>query len=264
MSDRNYTCVANAMQSSKIKPSIKLDDKFTNYQGSSFHIIQYINANKILIEFDDEYKHQMITRTERIKSGIIKNPFAPSVYGVGYIGVGEFSVIENGKKTQEYGIWHAMIQRCYDDKFQERNPAYKGCTVSSDWLNFQIFAKWYTSQEYSNKGYQIDKDILKHGNKIYSKDNCCLVPKEINSLFTGIDSYSDKYPKGVCYHKATKKYIAALGNGKAKKYIGVFKTVDDALQAYSAAKKQRIKELAIKWQGEIDSNVFDALMQRTI
>ena len=34
-----------------------------------------------------------------------------------------------------------MLQRCYDKKYQEIQPTYKGITVNSRWHNFQVFCE---------------------------------------------------------------------------------------------------------------------------
>ena len=46
-------------------------------------------------------------------------------------------------------------------------------------------------------GWELDKDILVKGNKIYSPDTCCFVPKEVNTVFTKRQSKRGDYPIGV-------------------------------------------------------------------
>ena len=79
-----------------------------------------------------------------------------------------------------------MLSRCYSNKQQKRQSSYKGCTVCSEWLNFKNFSDWYESHFYQIEGQKmcVDKDILFKGNKIYSPQTCCIVPNEINVLFT--------------------------------------------------------------------------------
>lgn len=261
MTDRNYTCVASAMQSSKQNP-IKVGDTFITNQGCLAVVLLYHSALKILVEFQDKYKHRALVRAEHLRSGNIRNPYFPSVYGVGYIGVGEYLTKKNGKKTFVYSIWHAMIQRCYDKSCQAKNPTYKGCAVSEEWLNFQNFAKWYTSQEHCNSGYQIDKDILVAGNKVYSPSTCVLAPREINNLFLDSGAARGSLPIGVYYQKRNNKFIARLNICGKKKHIGSFENPTDAYIAYDAAKKQYIFDTALKWRDLIDKKLFEALMQR--
>ena len=62
-----------------------------------------------------------------------------------------------------------MLRRCYDPKFQEKRPTYKGCKVENYLLNFQNMGKWIEDNYYEVPGEQmcLDKDILCKGNKIY-------------------------------------------------------------------------------------------------
>ena len=52
MTDRNYTCVADSMQSSKKKP-IQVGDKFTTNQGCVATVIEYNGAFDVVVTFDD-------------------------------------------------------------------------------------------------------------------------------------------------------------------------------------------------------------------
>jgi len=124
-----------------------------------------------------------------IKIGNIKNPNYPSVYKVGYIGQGKWLGKYNGKATKEYSTWSHMIRRCYSEKFQVKNPTYKGVIVCERWHGFQNFCddiqlldgydKWKNSN-----GYELDKDILCEKMnikpKIYSPDTCIFISKRDN------------------------------------------------------------------------------------
>lgn len=107
-----------------------------------------------------------------------------------------------------------MFVRCYDDKYQLRQPTYIGCSVSDDFCNFQNFAEWYSHYKYKCKyPLEIDKDLLYEGNKIYSPKTCCLLPKEINSTLNSkrhdLDTMKylyEKYKMDVPYYIRTELY----------------------------------------------------------
>ena len=115
------------------------------------------------------------------------------------MGEGKYKVSINGKLTDEYKIWYNMLDRCYDSKFQKREPTYKGCKVEDYLLNFQHMGEWIEKNYYEVHGevMHLDKDILCKGNKIYSRDTCIFVPKRINSLFVKCDKSRGKDPIGV-------------------------------------------------------------------
>lgn len=156
-----------------------------NNQGLLMKIIRCENANNIDVEFEDGYVSKN-KRYKEFKNGSIKNPYYPDVYNIGYIGEGKYKSKENNKITKEYKHWIHMLQRCYDNKFQEKHPTYNGCSVCEEWLNFQNFAEWFNKNYYEidNETMCLDKDILSDKtNKIYSPNTCLIVPKRINSLF---------------------------------------------------------------------------------
>lgn len=244
------------------KATIKVGDVFTTNDVYDVVVIKYIDTRNITIKFKDEHGYEMKVLACNLRKGNIKNPYHRTVYGVGYLGVGEFSPQINGKQSYVYKIWNAMIQRCYDEKAQIARPTYKNCIVSDDWHNFQNFAEWYTSQKKCDKGYHLDKDILNGGNRVYSAETCVLAPLEINSLLCGTLSSNNEYPVGVSFSKVKNKFIATLKINAHSKQIGAFDSVIEASQAYQEAKKEYIKQKALEWKDRIDDKLFNALMAK--
>ena len=98
-----------------------------NSFGSKMIIRNYRNRRDIDVYFPEynwTFEH---TRYNEFKNGEIKCPYEQRIYGVGYLGEGKYKAKENGKNTDEYKIWYNMLERCYDIKYQEKYPAYKGC-----------------------------------------------------------------------------------------------------------------------------------------
>lgn len=239
---------------------IKIGDVFASREGSSATVIEYINSKKVLIEFNDNHNHKMLTQAVSLRLGQFKNPYYPSVCGVGYIGVGDFSAWIDGKPTYEYEKWKAMMKRGYSEALKNKHPTYKDCYVHADWHNFQNFAAWLCSNKYKNLGYELDKDVLVAGNKVYSEATCALVPLEINTLLVYSESNNGDLPVGVHYNKHAKKYDAKIRVDGGRKHLGYFDCPNEAHQAYVLAKEACVKSMAAKWKGKIDDSVYSALM----
>ena len=228
--------------------------------GEKMVIIRYGSRTDIDVEFEDG----MIVEHKQygnFKIGNVKNPMTASVCGVGFIGKGKFKPYdENGKATKCYNTWVHMLRRCYDPKYQEKHPTYKGCTVCKEWWNFQVFAEWYYSHFYEIEGQimNLDKDILKKGNKIYSPETCIFVPQFINKLFIKSDKARGNCPIGVSKHG--NKFEAQLRKGNERIHLGACNTVEEAFQVYKHAKEQYIKEMAEKYKGQIPYEAYEALM----
>jgi len=182
------------------------------------------------------------------------------VNGVGSFGIGIYKSEVNNEATKEYDTWSKMLQRCYNEKYREKYPTYKDCTVIKKWLNFQIFAKWF--EENYVEGWQLDKDILLKGNKIYSPETCCFVPSEVNNLLLKSGKIRGEYPIGVS--KRNKNFISQLKCGGKKVHLGMFSTPEEAFQAYKKAKEFYIKQIAEKYKIQITRECYEALINYKI
>ena len=250
-------------------------------EGCAMKIVEYNNNCDVIIEFQDEHKYRVHTSYQAFKKGKCKNPFYPSVFGHGYLGVDKNGSVPKTKEfkdgktvnTWEYDRWQNMLQRCFDNKLKERNPTYKDVTCCKKWLCFTNFLEdlEILKQEHNwseDIKLNLDKDILHKGNKLYSLENCVLVPDYINSLFIKRDAKRGEYPIGVCYHKQSKKYQARCNiNGKLKG-LGYFITPLEAFNAYKIAKEQEIKRVAneciLKGFISKDSRLYKAMISYQI
>jgi len=182
------------------------------------------------------------------------------VYGVGvndWVG----NVMVDGKLIREYQLWKGVLERCFTDGFKQSRPTYEGVTCSKEWLSMTTFIEDVSQMRgFGLDGWALDKDILQKGNKLYSKDTCCFVPAEVNSLLTKSDNSRGEWPVGVDFHKVSGKFRAGLRiNGKTK-HLGLFNTPEQAFQAYKLAKEAYIKVVAQQWQHLLDEKVFQALL----
>ncbi len=237
---------------------IKVGDIFVAKSGSEYTVVEYNGAHDIIIEFNDQFKHRMKTRSSAIRHGMIKNPYYRSVRGVGYFGVGDFKSHKSGRQTKEYKVWQSMIDRCYSGL--EKFAAYADCTVHEDWHNFQNFAEWYTSHEYCGKPkYHLDKDILVKGNRVYSTETCLLVPAEINQMFEHINPTNQGETLGISFNEYSRKYLAHICMGNDTKFLGSFKTKEMAQAAYVEFKKLYFRNMAIVHRDGISDDVFRLL-----
>lgn len=160
-----------------------------------------------------------------------------------------------------YKTWSSIILRSTNNKYRNKLPAYRDCTICEEWLTLSKFKEWFEDPTNGyQEGLQIDKDILVKGNKEYAPDKCCFVPREINTALA-------TNPKGKCSIVGVKpnksKFEARLSRYGERVYLGIFNTPEEAFQAYKLAKEQYIKELAEKYfqEGKITKMVYDALMK---
>ena len=82
------------------------------------------------------------------------------------------------------------------------------------------------------------------GNKLYSLENCVLVPDYINFLFTKQNANRGNCPIGVSYNKRAKKYQALCNINGKKIGLGLYNSLEEAFNAYKVAKEQEIKRIA--------------------
>lgn len=146
--------------------------------GGIAKIISYTNCEKITIQFQDKFEHvaENVQYANFIR-GSIRNPYSKTTYGRGYFGVGKYNTKEHMKAFKR---WSDMFLRCYDPYYlnNDKYIAYRDVVVCEEWHNYQVFAEWY----YENyvEGFELDKDFLFVGNRVYSPQTCIFLPKRIN------------------------------------------------------------------------------------
>lgn len=236
----------------------------TNYnsRGSKMKIVEYNNSYDVVVQFE-EYKCRC--QYSQFKTGQVFNPYDKTVYGIGFIGEGEYKVSNNkGKEINHaYDTWHGMLRRCYAEEYQRKNPAYLDCTVCDEWHNFQSFAKWYEENYYIIDGQimNLDKDILVKGNRVYTPETCIFVPSSINNLFVKNDVNRKTTPIGISIC-TNGDYLARCANGTGRdKRLGRFKTYEEAFNVYKIYKEKIVKQVAEKFRLSIPPIIFNTMMK---
>lgn len=188
---------------------------------------------------------------------------AKLIYGVGYNSKGVHKTGTGEKMSLAYSTWFNMIRRCYskNKSVRKAHPTYIDCKVEDTWLDYQNFAEWYSNHDFSDLGYDLDKDVLMPNSKLYGPKTCCFIPRQLNALLTDCAAARGQYPQGVYLHKRDNKFMARLNINGSRKYLGLFDTETEAYKAYKVAKEANVKRMALEWQDRIASDVFDALMR---
>ena len=228
--------------------------------SGDFKILKYNDAKEVEIQFS-KTGYEATAGLGNIRNGYVKDPYLPSVCGVGILGT-KYSNTINGVRTKEYVLWQSMLVRCYSDAYKKKHPTYEGCEVSDNFKSYEYFYEWCQNQiGFSNKDWQLDKDLLAKGNKIYSEDFCVFIPSDINLLLTKRTASRGEYLIGVYWSKTNKAFRAMVSKNKGKQeYLGCFKTEIEAFNAYKQAKETFIKEQANKWKDKIDDRAYSALI----
>lgn len=248
------------------KSEYHLYEENYNNQGSLMKIVEYNNTTDIVVEFQDKYKTKVNSQYCNFVSGSIKNPYHPSVYGVGITG-NKYPRSKNCRNIKEFETWNNIILRCYSQIFKENQPAYKDVSCCEEWLNYENFYEWLHIQPnfdkwYSGKRWAVDKDIINKGNKVYSPENCCLIPQSVNCLFLKRKANRGDLPIGV--RKIGKSFEASCSDPFVNKTIkiGRYKTIEEAFQAYKNYKENLIKKIAkIEYNsGNITERCYNAMM----
>ena len=105
--------------------------------SGDFKVLKYNNARDVEIQFL-KTGFEMSATLGNIRNSEVKDPYAPSVYGVGITGT-KYPPSINGVKTKEYILWTHMLQRCYSDCSKKQRPTYEGCEVSDNFKSFEYF-----------------------------------------------------------------------------------------------------------------------------
>jgi hypothetical protein len=240
---------------------IKVGDVFETTRSGFCTVLEYNSARNVRVIFENG--SETYCTAGNLRNGNVKNPNHPNVCGIGFIGIGIYS-----QKTHRriYMVWSDMLRRCYNEDYKNLHPTYRNCTVCERWKNFQNFAHDYLLMVGSDLNWFIDKDCLIKGNKIYSPETCRLVPREVNSFLVKCDAGRGECCIGVTYYPDCKinPYMAVCNIEGRQKYLGCYKTEQEAYLVYKPAKEAEAKRLANFYKDVIDPDIYEAMMNYVV
>ena len=247
-----------------------LGNIYTSNNYGDYGVVEALDDNKVRINFLNTGNTEVIHRCQ-IMSGklrdssldvVCKSRSNNIIHNVGDKGKDK-SLIKKNFKT--YQVWCSVLQRCYSPSNERMRSGYKDCTVSDMFKMFPLFLCWWKENVVDDKtSYQLDKDILVKGNRIYGEDTCCLVPREINNLFINTKNTNKTLPVGVRFVEGTNMFKSVVRKFGKSTCLGSYTTVEKAFNAYKKAKEAHVKDVANKWKDKIDPRAYEALMNWTI
>lgn len=216
---------------------------------------------RVMIKWLDEHGYECVVKSTHLDKGKVSNPYAQSVYGLGYVGVGDYTPTVDGKHTPEYAIWKGVFQRCRDEKYKTSYPTYANCAMSHEWWCFQDFAHWASNQiGWGLEGWHLDKGLLVKGNKEYGPDFCIMLPERLNQIITNRARFRGEYPIGVHKDPSRNQFTSQCVELDGKKNLKRFWTVEEAFIYYKSNKERVIKEAAEMYKDQLDIRAYKALL----
>lgn len=252
----------------RMKPEDFIGKVFSSNNYGDFEVVDFENRSNITIRFLNTNYTKKTAASEIFRGGV-KDPYFPSVQGVGYLGEGEYDpkCYKNGRQynSPAYEVWGSKLKNCYGKS--KRGHIYADVEFCKEWLNFQNFAKWFYEQvELYGEGGFVDKDLLFLGNKVYSPYTCVYIPPAVNSLFTGTSGKIS----GVHWCNTMNKWVAQIQCGeltaqgkKKQSYLGRYDNKEEADQVYYAAKLAHVKSVAVQYQDKLHPALFYKLYHGT-
>lgn len=152
-------------------------------------------------------------RRDQLKRGSVRDPYAASVAGVGYLGEPKAHPLY----ADLYKVWHHMLERCYTATCKEyQYYGARGVTVCPRWLCFANFLEdasrihgyYYKRQDPQNV--ELDKDHY-HSN-CYSAETCVWLPKRLNTAYAHAKAFEAIDPSGKTYLHISTGVFARLHN----------------------------------------------------
>lgn len=139
-----------------------------------------------------------------------------------------------------FSRWRNMLKRCYSNT----DEAYTDVTVCDDWLSFSNYKNWVDSQVKPDCDWDIDKDLINGSSRMYSPENCVVIPKCIN-LYLFVSK--GKGLVGSYYESKRGKYQSYCGEfGGKRKTFGRFDTEFEAHRMWQLEKSKQL-HIALDW-----------------
>ncbi|QAX96256.1 hypothetical protein [Vibrio phage vB_VmeM-Yong XC32] len=234
---------------------MNIGDTYASQRTGSFRIEEIVTCKRVRVSFLLTGYVKWTTK-HKAENGQLRDPYFPSVYGRGFLGEGDFTSKTRFRGKHLFNIWRNTFQRCYDEK-GPRWLFYKGVEVDKSWWNFQVWAKWFTENQPTGKDvWEVDKDLVGQGLRLYSPETCVLLPRAINASLAERNTagkLTGIYPKGNSSNENV-IYNVNPRNGKNR----TFPTLRLAFDYYWSCRKERLETL-IEAHRQLKPNVIEML-----
>lgn len=173
----------------------------------------------------------------------------------------------NNKKLKACQLWENLKQRSCEmgkDYLTSRQKSYAGSTCCDEWKDYSVFYEWFEEQKASGRfqeGWELDKEVLKSGNKHYCPEYCCFIPKALNCILTAPKGNTTGF-RGVGRHSDRDCYFVTVhvGDNRIKTKSG-FKTPEEAFEFYVEQKKQYILSVLDNYRDVLQEDVIKGIEQ---
>jgi len=165
----------------------------------------------------------------------------------------------DSKKTKECQLWENMSMRAVG-RLHPTQVTYRDIFICKEWLDFQNFAEWVVLQpNWDKKGWELDKDILSFGYKLYSPETCVFVPKSLNNFLNDTSSRRTGVHKGVRRSGSGFEVSIIYDGILERKYFA-----DESLcvEEFLSMKKRAINYFIDTYQEMMDRRLVDVLKKR--
>lgn len=184
----------------------------------------------------------------------------------------EYIEYRNRATYKAYHVYYGIKERCSDT--EDKEECYNGAVLCDEWAdNPKVFVKWYLEHYYTvdDERMAVDKDLFGNGSKVYSSENCCVVPQGINTMLSNCKKpyYKEDYgdallPFGVS--KCDDGYFGSIrftSNGNQIR-LSTFDTPEEAFQEYKIMKKADVLLMAAKYKDKIPDYIYKKLLELEI
>ena len=86
--------------------------------SGDFKVLKYNGSKNVEVEFLNT-GYRKVAEMKEVRNGGIKDPYSPSVYGIGVAGT-KYPISEGGVQTKEYVLWCHMLVRCYSTSLKKK------------------------------------------------------------------------------------------------------------------------------------------------
>ena len=241
-----------------INKNVNVGDIFTNKYGD-YQVISKSNGKTkvrfIETGFECEFYDVIIRKNQA------KDYMMPTVQGVGYYGAPTIND-QDPVKLLITKVWKGMIDRCYDSSLLKNRPAYRDSTVDQGWKNLQNFKDWFIAQidsGYYQDGWELDKDLIVQGNKVYSSERCVFLPGRLNQLQQVKKESENNWLPGVNFDKSRVKFKSEVNFDGVRYGLPRRDTELESFMDYKQLKEKLVREDAENWKGIIHPKAYEAL-----